>query len=804
MNVIDEATNETNGSKKRAPAKRRPPTADATKRPSGWFIAINTALLWASTIIATVALWPIYRGTSLIVLVAVALLLGTAIAIIGALLRWPSWAVMLVTAAGFLLVGVPVAVPGKAQYGVLPTLEGLTDLVAGVALGWKQLLTISLPVGDYQALLVPALVLVLLAAVIGLTVALRARRRELAVLAPIVVFLVATAFGPNYPSRPLDAPIALLVVVLFWLIWMRWYRRRAAIQLQASFSASAATGARDGAAVTTTPAAGLSGFRTVVSAGVILAIAASGAVAATALVPPASDRTVLRTAIEQPFDSRDYVSPLAGFRRYLQPASASSVLFDVTGLPAGGRIRIATLDSYDGVVFSVGSDQVTSESGSFSRVPESFDQSLVEGDSVTLTVAIRDYTGVWLPTTGQFESVEFSGPRAVTLRDAFYYNDVSGTAAVVGGVESGDGYTITSVVPTQPSASAISTLAPGSAIVPDAQNVPDALTAKLDEYVGTAQDAGSRLAAALEGLAAEGYISHGIDPADPPSRSGHAADRITELLTAPRMIGDAEQYAVTAALMAQDLGFPARVVFGFVPSAQQVTGDDVSAWIEVNTAQYGWVAIDPTPPLRDIPEEVPDENSQIARPQTVVVPPVTESDNINRQQAPDSQQELPPDLDPVLQFVLGVLRVLAVVLLGVAILLAPFIVILAAKLRRRRLRRRAPTVLDQISGGWQEFEDAVLDHGLNPAASATRSEMAVIAGGVQSQVLAAVADRAVFSPDEPDAADAASVWRAVDDLQAALDEGLTRWQRIRARVSLRSLGGYSVKTLLKRDKRTVL
>jgi hypothetical protein len=154
----------------------------------------------------------------------------------------------------------------------------------------------------------------------------------------------------------------------------------------------------------------------------------------------------------------------------------------------------------------------------------------------------------------------------------------------------------------------------------------------------------------------------------------------------------------------------------------------------------------------------------------------------------------------VLQLVLGILRVAAWILVAVAIVLAPFIVIIAAKLRRRRLRRAAPNLIDRISGGWQEFEDSVVDHGLSPAASSTRSEVAAIAGGVQSQVLAAVADRAVFSPGEPDPADAESVWRAVDELEASLDAGLTRWQRIRVRVSLRSLGGYSVRTLLKRPK----
>jgi hypothetical protein len=302
----------------------------------------------------------------------------------------------------------------------------------------------------------------------------------------------------------------------------------------------------------------------------------------------------------------------------------------------------------------------------------------------------------------------------------------------------------------------------------------------------------------LDGLAADGYISHGVADDEPPSRSGHAADRIAELLSSPRMIGDGEQYAVAAALMATDLGFPARVVLGFVPSGDQVRGDDVAAWIEVNTAQHGWVTIDPTPPVREIPEELPEDNAQVARPQTVVPPPVVENEDFDRQSTPDSQQELPPDLDPVLQAILAALRVAGWVLLVAAILLAPFIVVIAAKVRRRRLRRRAPSVIERISGGWQEFEDSVLDHGLSPAASATRSEVAAIAGGTQSTVLAAVADRAIFAPDDPEQADADSVWRAVDELQVALDSGLTRWQRLRARISLRSLGGYSVKKLFKR------
>jgi len=760
------------------------------------FVLVNTAMLWLTTAIASTALWPIYRSAALVILVAVALAVGSLLVIIAAELRWPSVTVLLTSIAVFLVIGVPLAVPGKTQFGVLPTLDGFVDLVTGVALGWKQLLTISLPVGDYQALLVPALVLVYGTTIIGLTLALRAKYGELAVLPPIVLFLVATAFGPRFPDRPLAAPLALLVAVLFWLVWFRWYRRRVAIRQLAAQSADGPVAAESG----------FSGLRTVLSAAVILAIASTAAVAAAGAVPPSADRTVLRTSIEQPFDPRDYVSPLSGFRSYWQPRLLNDVLFQVRGLPEGARIRLATLDTYDGVVYAVGSNTVSSLSGSFTRVPSTVDQSKVDGNQVSVGVTVRDYMGVWLPTVGQLESVTFSGPDATTLRDAFYYNDTSGTAAVVRGLASGDRYTIDAVVPAQPTIAQLASLEPGPASVPSPENVPEELTAKLDEYTTGIDGAGRRLVAMLAGLATDGYISHGVGDDEPASRSGHAADRIAELVSAPRMIGDAEQYAVAAALMADDLGFPSRVVIGFAPAtdsvgaSQNINGGDVSAWIEVSTAQYGWVTIDPTPEVREIPEEDPQDNAQVARPQTIVPPPVVENDRVDRQATPDSQQELPADLNPVLQVLIAIARGLGIALLVAAIILAPFALVVAAKLRRRRLRRRAPDVLQRISGGWQEFEDSVVDHGLSPEASATRSEVASIAGGVQSQVLAAVADRAIFAPDEPLDADADSVWRAVDELQGSLDAGLTRWRRLRARISLRSLGGYSVSRLFRERK----
>ncbi len=769
-----------------------PTPATRVRRPSAGFIVANTVLLWAATAIAAVALWPIYQDPRFILLVAVTTLLGSIVAILGAVFRWKSYVVILVSFAVLLLAGVPLAVPDQAIAGFLPSLDGIRELLAGVALGWKQLLTIALPVGDYQALLVPAFVLVLISTVVALSIALRARWGELGVLPPIALFIAGIAFGPETVPWPVPWALGMLAVVLLWLVWRRWRKRRESIRLL--------TRATDGA-ISEAAVDSVFGVRTLIAGGALLAVAAAASIGAASALPPTGDRDVLRTTIERPFDPRDYPSPLAGFRKYLRDDRVRDTLFTVTGLPADTRIRIATLDSYDGVVYAVGSDKVDSASGSFVRIPSGVDQSGTDGTSVQLEVTIDGYQGVWLPTVGNFERVDFGGDRAGRLRDAFYYNDTGGTAAVIGGLESGDSYRLDAVLPAQPSEAQLGDATPGSADVPRLGDLPAELALALDGYVEGIADPGARLVAALSSLKEEGYISHGLDEKDPPSRSGHASDRITELFTAPQMIGDAEQYAVAAALMARQLGFPARVVFGFLPTGSgdsiDVRGEDVTAWIEVSTAEYGWVTIDPVPEERPIPDEEPEDPTQVARPQSIVPPPPDRTDANQDQSTPDSEQDAPDAIDPVLLAILGVLRVAGLVLAVGGVLMAPFLFIIAAKVRRRRLRRTAPDTLQRIRGGWDEFADAVVDHGYSPPAAATRSELAAVVGTLPSRVLAAVADRAVFSPGSPQPDDADHVWDAVGELRAVLDGNVNRRQRVKALVSLRSLGGYSVRNLLK-------
>ena len=757
------------------------------------FVSLACTLLGLATLVSAVPFWPVYQSAEFVVTVVVTVLVGTVLGVAGAVLRLSSFAVLLVTVAAYLLLGVPLAVPSGALWGVLPTLDGLRQLVVGTALGWKQLLTISLPVGSYEALLVPLFVLLLVVSVVGTSVALRTRRGELAIAGPVVVHLAGIVLGPEDAVLPRVAGLALLTTCVAWFVWWRLRRRRLAVDALAGGRPSGSTGHGHGTVA----------GRAVAGTVLTLAVAASTAVGAVALLPSPSDRVVARSLVAQPFDPRDEVSPLTRFRVYEQEPLVDDEVFRVRGLAPGQLLRLATLDTYDGVSYTVGSGSVSSASGTFDLVPSTVDQSDVAGAPTSVSVDVGSYEGIWLPTVGALRDVAFSGPTAAERRERFYYNDATGTAAVVGGVSEGDAYSLRAVLPRQPSGGDLDRLTPGTDAVPAPRAVPDELSTALDGYVEGVAGPGAQLRAALEGLRAQGYVSHGVSADEPPSRSGHGADRIAQLFTDPVMVGDGEQYATAAALMADQLGFPARVVMGFVPSeeaplddqgAVALTGGDVTAWIEVDTAQFGWVALDPNPEERPVPEEQLQDPSQVSRPESVVQPPPQDPQVRDDQAPPQTAQEdadTPPEWLAALLVVVTVAGWLALV---AGIVAAPFLAVVGLKVRRRRRRRRAASAAARITGGWREFEDAVVDHGVDTPPAATRSEVAARVGGARTAVLARVADRAVFGPSAPPEEDADRVWAAVEDLRRSLGEGLTRWQRVKAAVSLRSLRRYHGRT----------
>jgi hypothetical protein len=753
------------------------------------FVAGNTVAVLAATAMAATTLWPVYQSGAFLLLVAVAAVLGCGIAIAGAAYRWSAAVVGMVTLVAYLLVGVSLAVPGRALFGVLPSLAGWAELLPATALAWKQLVTIVLPVGSYQALLVPTLILVLLTSVGGLSIALRAAVPEFALLGPVLLFVAGIALGPSSAGLPTLLGLGLFTVLVLWLLWLNRVRRRRSLLTPPARQPR--SDRRAGA------------VRSVAVAAVALLVAVGVGTLAAAALPPTAARDVLRTRVAAPFDPRAYPSPLSAFRAYLQPDLADSVLFEVTGLPEGGRIRLASLDDYDGVVYAVGGD-----AGSFTRLPYRLDQSAVTGDEVTLSVTIQGYTGVWLPGGGALEQIAFGGESASALTDSFVYNDLGGTGAVVSGLGAGDSYTLTAVLPSTADALAddLADARPGTAELPPIGVLPDGLDEALAAYRQPGDSPGQALQAMLDALAVTGYISHGAT-GEPVSRSGHGADRISELLTAQPMLGDAEQYAVTAALMARQIGFPARVVLGFAPDggggSVGVTGSDVAAWIEVQTLDDGWVSIDPTPAAREIPESQPADLTPVARPQTVLPPAVPDAAEPADQASPELTTDDPDRPgDPFWAAVWLAVTVAAWTLAGLGLLAAPFLAVVVAKFIRRRRRRRASLPLTRVTGGWQEFVDSATDHRVVTPGTATRAELARSVGGARAGWLADAVDRAVFAPNGRAETDPDDVWVAVRELRASLAAGHTRRDRLRAAISLRSLGRYAKRTT-ERDGRRV-
>jgi hypothetical protein len=758
-----------------------------------WGWASGAAIVFTLLALAAAAtsLWPSYLSGQFVLMAAVTIAVGIAIALIGAVWHWSAWLVASATAAGFLVLGVPLAVPSESILGLLPSGRGLLDLIAATALGWKQLLTITVPVGGYQALLVPAFLLVLVTTVTTATIALRATRSEWAVVPPVLLFAAGIVVGPDLTAVPTAAALGLLAVLLLWLVWRRRVTRYAAMARLSGRSPNGPRGEQR-----------IDGLRAGLAAVVIIVVACVAGTAAAVALPSHSTREVARSGLVQPFDPRDYPSPLSGFRSYLEPSEASKPMLTVSGLGGERRLRIATLDDYNGVVYSVDSGSSATDSstpdgsGSFSRVPYTLDQSGVQGRRISLSVTVDGYAGVWVPGAGQLQQIRFTGSDADQLGGGFYYNDTTGTGADLVGLKKGDRYRMDAVVGPEESAAKLADAEPGRASQ-SKPTIPAGLDAALQRFTAGESTAGAKLAAALKALKTEGYVSHGIGKDEPTSRSGHGSDRITQLFTELPMLGDQEQYSVAAALMARQLGFPARVVMGFVvpdgsSSTRSVTltGADVSAWIQVQTQRQGWVTVDPNPAERPVPQKQPESPTQVSRPQSIVPPP-PEPDDQQQQTPPQSKVEpdRTPKPNPWLTF-LGVAGPIAGwALLGIVIVVAPFLTVIVAKVRRRSLRKRAPDAGSRIAGGWQEFADAALDHGHEPPKSATRLEVAKTVGGMRPLVLASVADRASFSPRSPSDREAEQVWKVVDELRISLGKGESRWQRFKAAVSLRSLGG---------------
>jgi transglutaminase-like putative cysteine protease len=731
---------------------------------------VDASAMCALVALALLPLWSAFQDARFWVTAGGAILIGAALAVVGAARRWSLLVVAAVVVVAYFLVSSALAFPSRALWGVVPTLDTLVASATGVVRVWKEALTLPPPFAGVESMYVVPLVLALLVTVVSVSLALRVRLFALALLAPGAALVGAIALSTFDSVAPAAVGASFGVVALAWSVWRT---RRAK-----------STDPVDAAGPVPTRSVALP---VVAGVSIALIVAGAGAVgAAAATAAPLGDRQVVRDHVVPPLELHDYASPLTVFRKYTKEAQDDGTLFTLSGLPQGARIRLATLDSYDGVVYSVSG--AGSGGGTFARVGRRIEP-VASGEPAHVQVTMGALHGVWMPTVGYLTSVGFDGSDAVERDGALHYNAATGTALVTTGMAEGDTYAFDTVIPAAPTEEQLEDAAVSPVTTPAPQRVPDDLVA-VDTATAGAETPAAQVRAIEAYFQTNGYFSHGLE-GQVASRSGHSLARESDLFSQPQMVGDDEQYAVAMALMVSQLGLPVRVVMGFsgknegLPGGTvDVTGEQLHAWVEVPFEGYGWVPFWPTPAEDKVPQEEVPEQRQKPRAQ-VAQPPDQPQEPAQLPPAPPVEEARADQPTTDLAWLWTTLQIAGWSLGAVVVLFGPSVFLGILRVRRRRRRAGGDDHAERMAGGWAELVDTARDAGTSVGAGATRREQAAALDERFPQAgvgaLAVRADAGVFGAATPSDAEVAAYWTDVDTAVGGIRRSV-RWpQRLAAR-----------------------
>lgn len=642
------------------------------------------------------------------------LAVGTLAAVAGSLWRLGVLTTVLLGLAGYFLFGTPFTMPDAGSFIVLPSAESLVGLAFGAVFGWADIVTIGTPVeAPYYVAAVPyfAAWLVSLVGTMLVTRWLVKRRTALRssalLIGPILLYVSGILLGTDEAYFAGVRGVSFAVLALVWIAW----RRGANVE-------ASGEGAKR-----------LRKQKLVGTASVVAGAIAVGTLAGAALAPVTPDRFVLREEIVPPFDPLEFPSPLSGFRKYTKDL-AETPLFEITGLEPGDTIRLATMDSYTGRLWNVaGPDDVGADGGGYAIVGESLPDPVLAslGSRREIEVAVAGYEDVWIPTVGYGSSLRLLDDDTMAREGDLRYNPAAGTAVLTSGIGDGASYRLDARIQEEPELEELIDVPVASLTLPIVANSPDVVAAKADELAGDAASPIEQLRNIERGLKTGGFLSHGLASDTVPSRAGHGADRIIELFTRSQMVGDEEQYASAMALMARHLGFPARVVMGFAPEVPadggivEVTGGDITAWVEVPFEGVGWISFRPTPDQVDVPQEQTPKPKSEPQPQ-VRQPPRAEEieDDLLSTVEIDETED---DREEAFAVPAWVWMVAGVVGIPLVLVFLPILVIAIVK-RRRRRKRLTGTNDRRAAGAWEELIDRYAELGFEPPDRGTRLQSA--------------------------------------------------------------------------------
>jgi transglutaminase-like putative cysteine protease len=719
------------------------------------------------TILATLPLMTFYGSVGWLPATGGAVVAGTVVGAAAALLRWRGLltaAVALLVAFGYALY---VCYPKTTTYG-LPGLPALRALGSGARSGWLRMLTIGLPGDVVGDLLVAPVLLAFVAGLAGALLVLRTRVVTLLAVPPLLLFVAGLLVTAHRPASWLLLVAAVLPGLLLLLL-LRSSRTSAAdhegIAAQDAEAVGLDLAARRWHSTLGRIAFGLP----------VVAIAAAVGLAGARALPIAdgSSRVDPRTLVQQEFRLSAGLTPLKLVKPQLE--APASELFTVKVTQRGGsypvdRVRVATLDSFDGALWTESRDFLITGS----TLPEGPPLAAPTAE-VQLDVDVIRLPQQFLPVVGR--------PIRVDAADVAF-DPANGTLVSTRPAVRGYHYRVVGEV--RPQAGIVQAAA--ATDLPDytqLPNAPDWVKQVANDVTGQWNTPWTQLNAIQKYLQTIGYALSA-----PPGHSYASVYRTLQGAPDER-VGYAEQLASAFAILARARGYAARVAVGYRLLQQKRTGDsyrvdstDAHAWPEVYLTGYGWVAFEPTntgnpatsAPPRD--STVPVLPDQAPREQPVEPQPATGQ----------GAHEAGPGGASASRTAL--LIVLVVVAVPVLVLVA----IVLAKADRRRRRRGGGSYAQQITAAWREVLDRLRERGRPFPSSTTPVEVAKDArtGSVSVAApmlaeLALITTAAVCAPYEPPPEAAGRAWELEGEIRRALDAATPMTVRLRAVIDPRPL-----------------
>lgn len=644
--------------------------------------------------------------------------LGVAVAVAARTFAWRWWTTLAVTVLVYLGFGAVAALPDTAVGSVWPTVETVQLLVLQVVHSWKDLLTLVPPASAFVGPAVLPYLTGLVTAVLGGLAAVTGRWL-LASLAPVVLYLVGAAWSvPLTGAEPWWAVAGTVAMLAWWAVSAAWDRAVADPERPHRVRGHAEQRIRRRART-----------RTLVSAAVVLSLSAAIAVPLAAVLVDSGQRTVLRSYLAPPLNVQERATPLQLYR-HLNAQLADEPLLRVTGLPEDARLRIATMDHYDGVQWGIAEPN---EGEGFFQVGESLPEAVSEvpsGARRDVDVELEQLRPIdgWVPSVGHPEQLSIDDEATAA---ALFYDPSLQSLLTTATPASPLQYRLQGWTEPVWSEGQLSGRSLGSAQQPEPEQIPSSLPSLAAEITAAVSSPLEQARALEQYFHSTGYYANSTEN---PSRPGHTAERIARLIDAEQMIGDDEQYATAMALAARSLGLPARVVMGVYPdnpdntadtaqtneSTRVLHGRDLSVWVEIPFAGAGWVPFDPTPPRDQTPQTEIPEPRQVPRPQVLQPPePPQEPPELPAELRDEENPDpLPPESPVPWGLIAGISGL-------VLLLLLPLLGVPLYKLWRRRRRRQATGRLG-VRHAWTEVTDYAVDVGITVPRTATVLESADI------------------------------------------------------------------------------